>query len=230
MTTTYTASVSNDVTSLTLTPTAGDTNATLRVNGNAVTSGQAGIAIALEVGDNVITIEVTAEDGNATRTYRVTVTRASPPGTDATLSGLSLSAGTLAPAFDPLTTAYTASVSNDVASLALTPAANDTKATVTVNGNAVTSGQASVAIALGVGDNVITIEVTAEDSSTTRTYTLTVTRKKVLPTFTRDSETRRIAENSPAGAPVGAPVTATGGAPAELRARWRRRGGVFHRC
>ena len=212
--TAYTASVSNDVASLTLTPAANDTDATLTVNGNAVTSGQASPAIALEVGDNVITIEVTAEDGNATRTYRVTVTRAaSPLGTDATLSGLSLGAGTLAPAFDPATTTYTSSVSNDVASLALTPAASDTKATLTVNGNAVTSGQASAAIALEVGDNVITIEVTAEDGSTTRTYTLTVTRKKVLPTFTRDSETRRIAENSPAGAPVGAPVTATGGAP-----------------
>ena len=43
------------------------------------------------MGSNVITIEVTAEDGNTAKTYKVTVTRAEPPSTDATLSSLTLS-------------------------------------------------------------------------------------------------------------------------------------------
>ena len=42
--------------------------------------------ISLSVGSNVITVEVTAEDDSTTRTYTVTVTRAAPPSTDATLS------------------------------------------------------------------------------------------------------------------------------------------------
>ena len=45
--------------------------------------------IPLAVGSNVITVEVTAEDGSATRTYTVTVTRALS--TNASLRVLSLS-------------------------------------------------------------------------------------------------------------------------------------------
>ena len=47
-----------------------------------------------------ITIEVTAEDGTTTETYRVTIYRTrTQPSTDATLSALSLSDVTLSPAF-----------------------------------------------------------------------------------------------------------------------------------
>ena len=53
----------------------------------------------MAVGANVITVEVTAEDGIATQTYTVTVTRADAPITsvsaDASLSGLTLSGVTL---------------------------------------------------------------------------------------------------------------------------------------
>ena len=49
-------------------------------------------------------------------------------------------------------------------------------ATVKVNGATVTSGNASADIALAVGDNVITTVVTAQDGTTTKTYTLIVTR------------------------------------------------------
>ena len=59
--------------------------------------------VSLSVGENAISIEVTAEDGNTTRTYTVTVTRAAPPlSTDSTLSSLVLS-GVNIGAFDPAT-------------------------------------------------------------------------------------------------------------------------------
>ena len=61
--------------------------------------------IALAVGSNVITIEVTAEDDSTTGTYTVTVTRAEPPATDATLSALTLSGVDFA-TFAPGTTSY----------------------------------------------------------------------------------------------------------------------------
>ena len=74
--------------------------------------------IPLNVGSNVITVEVSAEDGQTTKTYTVTVTRAeapAPPASDdATLNGLTLS-GVDIGAFDPATTEYAASVANDVA-------------------------------------------------------------------------------------------------------------------
>jgi gliding motility-associated-like protein len=74
-TTTYTASVANSVTSITVTPTNTDSFATVKVNGTTVTSGSASSAIALNVGSNVISTVVTAEDGLTTQTYTLTVTR-----------------------------------------------------------------------------------------------------------------------------------------------------------
>ncbi len=175
-TTSYTASVGNAVTSLTVTPTVTDANATVTVNTVPVTSGNASGAINLNVGSNVITVVVTAEDGTTTETYTVDVTRAAPASTDATLANLVLSQGTLDPVFASGTTSYTASVGNAVTSLTVTPTVTDANATVTVNGNTVTSGNASGAINLTVGDNTLTIIVTAQNGTTTETYTVTVNR------------------------------------------------------
>ncbi|WP_436135403.1 IPTL-CTERM sorting domain-containing protein [Acidovorax sp. LjRoot129] len=176
-TTSYTASVSNATASITVTPTVSDTGrATVTVNGLSVTSGAASSAIALNVGSNVIATVVTAEDGSTTKTYTTTVTRAAPPSSDANLSSLALSAGTLSPVFASGTTSYTAGVPFNTTSLTVTPTVADATASITVNGVAVTSGNASGAIALAVGTNTITTVVTAQDGTTTKTYTTTVTR------------------------------------------------------
>ena len=96
--------------------------------------------------------------------------------TDATLSGLALSSGTLSPAFASGTTSYTVSVANTVTALTLTPTVNTSGATVKVAGTAVASGDASASQALAVGTNAISIVVTAADGATTETYTVTATR------------------------------------------------------
>ncbi|MFN4169441.1 MAG: cadherin-like beta sandwich domain-containing protein, partial [Pannonibacter phragmitetus] len=127
-TTSYTAFVGNAVTSLTVTPTVADANAAVTVNGVAVTSGISSSAISLNVGSNIITVVVTAEDGTTTQTYTVDVTRAASA--VATLSNLVLSQGTLTPAFSSGTTSYTASVGNAVTSLTVTPTVTDANATV----------------------------------------------------------------------------------------------------
>lgn len=172
-TTSYTASVPNTTTSLTITPDVSDATAAITVNGATVPSGAASGPITLAVGPNALTTVVTAEDGTTT-TYTVTVTRA--PSTNADLSGLSLSSGTLSPAFATGTTAYTASVPNGATTLTLTPTAGDPTATITVNGVTVASGAASASVALAVGNNVIATVVTAEDGTTQTSYALTVTR------------------------------------------------------
>lgn len=76
-TTSYTASVDHNTSSVSITPTASDAAATIKVNGNTVASGNAA-TIALVAGNNVITTVVTAEDGT-TKTYTVTVTKAAAP-------------------------------------------------------------------------------------------------------------------------------------------------------
>ena len=161
--------------------------ATVTVDGSSVASGSASGPIALSVGSNSITVRVTAEDGMTTMDYTVTVTRAAAAVLRMrTLSGLAASSATSSGGpfatlnigtFAAMTTSYTASVANARTHLKLTPTVADTgKATVTVGGNAVTSGSASDAIALSVGSNAITVRVTAEDGMTTKDYTVTVTR------------------------------------------------------
>ncbi|MBL0385890.1 cadherin-like beta sandwich domain-containing protein, partial [Tumebacillus sp. ITR2] len=173
---TYTVSVGNAVTNLTVTPTVSDSHATVKVGTEDVTSGNASSPIALSVGSNVISVTVKAENGD-TQTYSLTVTRAAAPlSSDATLSNLTVSQGTLTPNFDSGKTSYTVHVGNVVNSLTLTPTLAEAQATVLVNGVAVISGQASAPISLNVGSNTLTVVVTAQDGSTQKTYTLTVIR------------------------------------------------------
>ena len=173
-TTSYTVTVVNGVASITLTPTASDPASTIKIDGVAVASGSASSPVALPVGVTNITATVTCQDGTATKTYTVAVTRS--PSTNDNLSSLKLSNGTLSPVFSPATVSYTASVANVTSSLTLTPATAVNTSTVKVNGTVVSSGTASGLIALAVGTNTIITTVTAQDGVTTKTYTITVTR------------------------------------------------------
>jgi len=171
-TTVYIANVGNGITSITLTPTATDPLGTIKVNGTTVATGAASSGNALTVGANIITTVVTAQDGITTKTYALTVTRAASA--NANLSQLKLSSGALSPVFSAVTTGYTVDVSNAVSSMTVTPTTGVATSSVTVNGTAVTSGSASGAINLNVGPNTITTVVTAQDGTTTKTYTITV--------------------------------------------------------
>ncbi|NDI01877.1 MAG: hypothetical protein EBY57_08820, partial [Actinobacteria bacterium] len=75
-TTSYAASVTNAVASVTVTPTTASAAATVTVDGVAVTSGVASSSIPLSVGSNEIEVEVTASDPRFTETYTITITRA----------------------------------------------------------------------------------------------------------------------------------------------------------
>ena len=177
---TYTASVDNSVTQVTVTPTASDSSATITVNGNTVTSGTGHIVIGLTVGEpNTVTVIVTAQD-STTKTYIITLTRAAALSGNADLGGLTISSGTLSPQFSSSDITYTASVDNSVTQVTVTPTASDSSATITVNGNTVTSGTGHIVIGLIAGEpNTVTVIVTAQDS-TTKTYIITLTRAASL--------------------------------------------------
>ena len=172
-TTSYTAQVANSVTQTTGAPTVNDPGASFVIELAGVTDADG--VISLAVGSNIITVEVTAEDDATTRTYTVTVTRAEPPSTDATLKGLMLS-GIDFGTFDSTTTSYTAQVANSLSETTVTPEVNDSGASYVIKLGGVTDPDG--VISLAVGSNVITVEVTAEDDSTTQTYTVTVTRSE----------------------------------------------------
>jgi hypothetical protein len=98
-----------------------------------------------------------------------------PASTNADLSALSLSAGSLAPAFAVNTTGYAVSVPYLTTSTTVTPTVADANATVSVNDVLVASGSPSGPIALAVGNNPIFVRGIAENGST-KTYTVTVNR------------------------------------------------------
>ena len=165
----YRASVANSVMQTTVTPTLNDNRASYEIKlGQAVDDE----VIDLAVGDNVITVTVSAEDPTVeTRTYRVVVRRMSA---DATLRDLSLSGVTLVPPFVPGTVDYTASVATSVTQTTVTAAATHRDASYVIKLNDVED--ADGVIDLAEGENVITVEVTAEDTDATETYTVTVIR------------------------------------------------------
>ena len=140
----------------------------------------AGLTAGTEYTVRVIATLTNADDGQPS--VGVTGTPiARTPSSDADLSGLTLSTGTLVPAFARDSLSYTATVANSIDSLTVMPTSNHNGATITVNGTSVSSGSASSAISLSVGENTITIVVAAEDGTTTKTYTVTVERGVNIP-------------------------------------------------
>ncbi len=91
------------------------------------------------------------------------------------LSNLTISSGTLSPAFAPSSLAYTANVVYSVSSINVTASVTDTSNTITINGAAATSGVAK-SVNLNSGANSIPIVVSSSDGASRTTYLLTVTR------------------------------------------------------
>ena len=174
-TTAYTASVDNDAASTQVTATANDAGASVTISDADGSTDGTSRNVSLDEGTNTITVTVTAEDGETTTNYTVTVTREAAS-TDATLSSLALS-GIDIGTFAAGTTAYTASVGNDVASTQVTAVANDAGASVTISDADGSTDGTSRNVSLAEGSNTITVTVTAEDGETTANYTVTVTRE-----------------------------------------------------
>jgi formylglycine-generating enzyme required for sulfatase activity len=158
--TTYAVTLANSVTSITVTGAAADANAGV--------GGQSGQVVNLNEGTNTITLSVTAQDGTTKKDYVVTVNRTPSDPTNANLSGIELSSGTLSPAFSSGVTTYTVNAANSVASITITGLKEDANATV--------GGQSGQAVDLSLGANTITLSVTARDGTTKKNYVITVTR------------------------------------------------------
>jgi len=169
----YAKAVANNISSITLTGTTVDANATITIGGSATASGTASVPQPLNVGDNVINVLVTAQDGSS-KTFVVTVTRAAS--INANLRSLTTSSGVVSPGFTSSGISYTRAVSNATTSITFKPTAADNTATITVNGSPTASGTSSVAQPLVVGSNVVNIVVTAQDGATSITYSVTVNR------------------------------------------------------
>ncbi len=105
--------------------------------------------------------------------FRINVAGSGAFARNAALSNLTVSSGSLSPAFDSATTSYAVSVPFLTTSIALTATRSDANASVTIQGS---PGASPVAVSLSVGANAVPVVVTAQDGVTTRTYTVTITR------------------------------------------------------
>ena len=189
--TSYTALVPNGVERITIAPTRTNNSASVEYLNSSDTAisdadtAKDGHQVPLTVGENTIKVKVTAAD-TTPRTYTVVVTRDVPDSTDATLRSLVLSSNgssfPLTPSFASSTMSYTASVDNGVDEITITPTVNESNATVEYQNSSDTditdadTAKSGHQVPLDVGENTIKVKVKAEDRSTTRTYTVVVTR------------------------------------------------------
>ncbi len=157
-TTTYSVTVPYSVTSLSLNYSTQESGARVSVSGNS-----------LSVGSNTVTVTVTAPNGN-TKNYVIYATRQQDPNyrasSNANLSSLSVSAGTLSPAFSADVTDYVVYVPYETDHIDLSGVAQDGKARSVAGSSA----------DLEPGDNELTVVCTAEDGATQATYTVHVYR------------------------------------------------------
>lgn len=127
----------------------------------------------LAAGSHTLNLYAVDAAGATSAVLSLPFTVTKPPSADATLSALSASGITLAPVFDSRTTNYTASAANSVSSTTITAVPADSLSTVAINGLTGTAREVS----LSVGSNTVTVLVTAEDGTTTETYTIVIHRE-----------------------------------------------------
>lgn len=150
-TTEYAMTIGSDVDEIEIKAEAEDSKAEVLVEGNKN----------LKIGENTITIKVTAED-ETVRTYKIAVTKEKKD--QVGLKELLIEGVKLNPDFDANTYLYTVDMENkNLSELNITATANKEKATVEIIGNT----------NLTVGNNVITILVKESDTETA-TYQINV--------------------------------------------------------
>ena len=182
-TTSYTASVDNDVEEVTVTATANDAGATFAIAPADADSETAGRQVELSVGETAITVTVTAEDGSTTKEYAITVTRAAVANNAPTITdigdvakvdgdpGFNVAVAVGDTDADDSHTYWAASGTTGVATASPAQASAKTYDTTTLTNNFVTVTPVSIGKA--------TITVTASDGTdaTTETFEVTVAPK-----------------------------------------------------
>ena len=126
-------------------------------------SGSTSVSVSTTDVYNIDMEELSAGSASTTVTVKSTADKAS---TNADLSAMRVSSGTLSPSFSPSVTSYKVKVPNSVTTCTISADKADSKSSVSVTGSP----------NLKVGENVRKVTVTAE-SGKTKTYTITITRE-----------------------------------------------------
>ena len=170
----YHVDVATGTTSVNVVASLSDINASATINGTPGTTRT--IALGGNGSTTTITIEVTAENGSTTKTYTVNVFVGTSP--NANLATLTTDPnGSWNQAFTSNVLTYTVTEASTVTSVDVAATAEDSNATINLGGTTGT-GSASRTIALGAPGSTtpVTIAVTAQAGSPTKTYTLNLYR------------------------------------------------------
>jgi hypothetical protein len=170
----YTATVENNVQSITLLASSEDENAAITITVNGQTVEDTSKPIPLQTGDNQIAIKVD-DSVNTANTYNLTITR--KKSSNNLLQDLQLSNGELSPKFDAAVAAYSVQVANDVNEMTVSPVAAENTASILVNDTPVTDK--GVPVQLSADKTEITIVVTAENGDK-KTYSMEVTKASAV--------------------------------------------------
>ena len=150
-TTEYIVQVPEETTQIQIEAIPDDENANVEIIGNTEN---------LEIGRNEIEIKVTAEDGIATQSYYIFVTRGNNQNTNANLKSLVIANTELAPTFDSNNINYAVEYPKDLEQLEIEAVPEDEEATVNIIGNE----------NLTEITQTIEVQVTAQDGQTQKTY------------------------------------------------------------
>jgi len=148
----------------------------------ACKSGIASSALALSSGSNILEVKVTADNGVNAASYFFTINRAA---SGTLLSNLvprwNTTNLTVSPAFSSANASYNLTVANSVSSITVFPTLAETNSSASArvgsgNFTAIAAGKASSALALLPGANTVQVRVLSDDKTTSRTYSLAVSR------------------------------------------------------
>lgn len=154
----YYLTVPEEITNIDVTAIAQNQEATVTIMGNTN----------IKQGMNTIQIEVQSADKTNTEVYTIYVTNTpKKEQANANLETLAIRQGTLTPEFDANITHYTVELAKEIEALEILAIPQSLSATVNVQG-----GQQ-----LQIGDNTITVEVTAENKITTKKYEIIAHRR-----------------------------------------------------
>lgn len=170
----YSVAAPNQPGQTTITAMAELAGSTITIGGATAISGQPFGPLPLNVGPNTFDIVVRAPTSGEEKKYTVVVTRALSG--NANLATLAVSPGTLTPGFDPDIISYSVpGISIFTPSVTVLATVQEATSTLTINGQAVPSGQA-LAVPVPIGTTKIPVAVRAQDTVTVKTYTITVSR------------------------------------------------------
>ncbi len=173
----YSATVESNVSSIKINASAGE--------GSSLVSGFGSRTVNLNYGSNTVYVKVKNSAGSIV-TYSIVVTRKDNRSTVNTLSNLTISAGTLSPAFSSDVTDYTVDVENSIGTVKV-------DATLTDGKSSFAAGSGPRALALNEGLNQVHIKVVSEKGET-RTYTITINRNaNVVPDVCRTENLANLA-------------------------------------